>query len=616
MPVNQGHTMKFKLLTLTLAMGLGGCVTMVEEDVEDTVAKSKAAVVNGVRPLNTTSKNVSGTASNAEDLAARQRQPWTARRATKPWYGAQTIQVQSDQQLPPIFQEPYSFSFDDKARGGVVPLDVVVERVSKLTNIPIRIKADVYSAPPIQRPAPLDRPPMPQAQPFASSVNSNPTQIPIPGTPVNRPGAADQTIPAPQLIDGVNQPTVNEGTVQAAAISVTDLNAVDMRWKAKDITSFLNYITDRLGLSWAYRDGVVYIERFVTESFELAVFQSSQSYNMTLNGTSGGSAGGGATSGGSSSAFDVQENGKTDIIKGIVDTVKAMVAPVQGASITVSEGSGNMLVTAPKDILSRVRSLIKSEQESFTRQVLIQVDIYSVSTTENSERGINFSAAFQNLVNTLNLNLTTPSTLVSANAASLGIVSTGTPSNTIAGGVLDSRNVIAALSQKGVSVQHRPISMIAMNRQWARKTSLRSTGFLSETTPAVSTVGGSGTPGLKTSTVTTGDRFIIQPAILDSGSVILKFGVSLTDLISLFDVTTGQGATLQRVQTPEIAGTDDQSSVKLKAGEVMMLTGVSRLRGGNNSRRLVDGAPLITGGSNTANTTREDFIIFVRPVIL
>lgn len=602
-------TMIFKLIALAAISALAGCVSMVEEKIVAESEKTAAILKNSVSPLQVT--NAAGNAVAADARSAQQRQPWVARRATKPWYGAQSVQVQSDEQLPPIFQETYTFSFDDRARNGIVPLDVVVERISKLTNIPIRIKADVYTAP---------QTPKPPSQPsgaggptgFASSVNSNPLFIPTPGTPVTRPGATDNTIPAPLPINGVNQNTVSVESVQAAAMSVTDLYAVDMRWKAKDITSFLNYITDRLGLSWSYRDGVVYIERFVTESFEMAVFQSSQSYNMSLNGSSGGSAGGGATTGGSSAAFDVQESGKTDIVKGIVDTVKAMVSPIQGSSVTISEGSGNMLVTAPKDVLTRVRTLIRSEQESFTRQVLIQIDIYSVTSTDNSERGISFNAAFQNLANSLNLNLNTATTLVGANAASLGIVSTSSPNS----GVLDARNVIAALSQTGVAVQHRPISMIALNRQWARKTSLRSTGYLSETTPAVSSVGGSGTPGLKTASVTTGDRFIIQPAILSNSEVILKFGVSLTDLISLFDVTTGQGATLQRVQTPEVAGTDDQSSVKLKAGEVMMLTGVSRLRGSTNNRRLADGAPLLLGGSSTGSSTREDFIIFVRPVIL
>ena len=180
----------------------------------------------------------------------------------------------------------------------------------------------------------------------------------------------------------------------------------------------------------------------------------------------------------------------------------------------------------------------------------------------------------------------------------------------------DSSLMIQALHQDGVTVQHQPLNLIALNRQWARKTNLRQTGYLSETTPSTVAGAGSGAPGLKTSTITTGDRFIVLPAILDNGGVLLKFGVSLTSLIGLFDVTAGSGATLQRVQTPEVSGTDDQSTVMLRAGEVMVLTGLSRVKSLYDGRSLGEYMPTLLGGSNKASQTREDFVIFVRPVIL
>ncbi len=171
-------------------------------------------------------------------------------------------------------------------------------------------------------------------------------------------------------------------------------------------------------------------------------------------------------------------------------------------------------------------------------------------------------------------------------------------------------------SMSGLVVAHRDGRLRHVNRQWARKTNLRQTGYLSETTPSTVSGAGSGAPGLKTSTITTGDRFLVQPAILDNGSVMLKFGVSLTNLLGLFDVTAGSGATFQRVQTPEVSGTDDQATVMLRAGEVMVLTGMARRKANSDGRSLGESIPRLLGGSLKASDVREDFIIFVRPVIL
>lgn len=161
-------------------------------------------------------------------------------------------------------------------------------------------------------------------------------------------------------------------------------------------------------------------------------------------------------------------------------------------------------------------------------------------------------------------------------------------------------------------MQYRPVSLIAMNRQWARSTSLKVTGYVSETTPSTSSNAGSGAPGLKTASVTTGDKFLVQPAIMEDGTIILKFGISLTDLLGLFNVSAGSGDSLQTVQTPETSGTDDQGSIRLRPGEAMIITGLSRQVANQDQNKIAEPLPLILGGSQKRSYQREDFLIIVR----
>ena len=139
---------------------------------------------------------------------------------------------------------------------------------------------------------------------------------------------------------------------------------------------------------------------------------------------------------------------------------------------------------------------------------------------------------------------------------------------------------------------------------------------MSATIPGAASTTGVGAPGLVTSTVTTGDRFLAQPFILDNNTVVLKFGIGLSSLVNLVNFTSGTGTSQQTVQTPETTAINDQSTVALKAGQILVITGLSRTISSDDRRTLTDDAPVGLGGSKTQSRMREDFVIFVRPTIL
>ena len=176
--------------------------------------------------------------------------------------------------------------------------------------------------------------------------------------------------------------------------------------------------------------------------------------------------------------------------------------------------------------------------------------------------------------------------------------------------------MLQLLNQYGTSTQHRPVSLLTLNRQWARKASLASKAYISETVPGAASTLGAGAPGLKPATVTTGDRYLAQPFIMDNHTVVLKFGIGLSSLVQLATFESGSGATLQRVETPEITSLIDQSTVALKAGQLLVITGLSRVISNDDTRKLDEDAPLLAGGSRKMQRQREDFVIFVRPTIL
>lgn len=538
-----------------------------------------------------------GSQADADRRASDQAARPVLRHARKPWIGSISVPMGSGERLPSIFTEPVKFNFDDAATGGKVSLRTMADRITAVTGVPVRLKADV-SMP--------GNAPSRAAAPLPLAIPGLPG---LPASPVRLAGAGD---------------TVSLPSTARAAPPDTSVNAVAMRWSGS-LEGYLDLITDQLSLSWEYRDGVVVIERLRTEFFEVAALESETDYHLGLSGADQANAsssgnGGGGTNSTASSSNEVNEHGKSNVIASVLAAITQIIKDVPGSSVVRSDGSGRIAVTTSKENLSKVRDFMRVENESLLRQAQVQFDVYSVTRNESDERGIEWNAVLSALGGAYTGSFGSPTTLASATAATIGFsiltpAQSGVTNHTTAhfGG---SDALLKLLSEYGVSTQHREVSLLALNRTWDRKSSLGGRAYVSATIPGAASTTGVGAPGLVTSTVTTGDRYLAQPFILDNNTVVLKFGIGLSSLVDLVNFTSGTGTSQQTVQTPETTAINDQSTVALKAGQILVITGLSRTVSSDDRRTLTPGAPIGLGGSKTQSRLREDFVIFVRPTIL
>ena len=552
------------------------------------------ASLHGERTLAQQGVGAAGSQVDADRRAAQQAAAPVLRRARSAWVGSVSVPMGSGERLPSIFTEPVRLNFDDAATGGKVSLRIMADRITAVTGVPVRLKPDVFGAGDAAS----------HAAPAATHA-----PMPLPTLPSRAQSGGDGTAAAPVPFVPSREPS---GT------------AVTMRWSGS-LQGYLDQVTDQLSLSWEYRDGVVVIERLRTEFFEIAALESETDYHLGLSGadqanaTSSGN-GGGGTNSTASSSNEVSEHGKSNVIGSILAAIGQIIKDVPGSSAVRSDGSGRIAVTTTKETLSKVRDFVRAENESLLRQAQVQFDVYSVTRNESDERGIEWNAVLSALGGAYTGSFGSPTTLASATAANIGF-SILTPAQS---GVTTyatahfggSSAMLKLLSEYGVSTQHREVSLLALNRTWDRKSSLGGRAYVSATIPGAASTTGVGAPGLVTSTVTTGDRYLAQPFILDNNTVVLKFGIGLSSLVNLVNFTSGTGTSQQTVQTPETTAINDQSTVALKAGQILVITGLSRTVSGDNRRTLTDDAPVGLGGSKTQSRMREDFVIFVRPTIL
>lgn len=593
---------------------LGGCATQWPSSrlaADEIPAETEAASVQNGRPLALQAgPTAMGSRTDADRRAETQSNRAVLRHSQASWVTSISVPRGAGERLPSVFVEPVNLNFDDTASGGAVSLRTMADRITAVTGVPVRLQQDVFSSA--------------ESLPHGVAPGSPISMVPLPGPGMGLGGSGQS--PSPPPLPGLSLPDGGAPSLPASTSRhETSIHAIPMRWSGS-LEAYFNMVTDRLGLTWEYRDGVAIIERFRTEYFEIASLDGEVAYKLGSSGndqasaSNASAAAGGGTTSSATTSSDVSERGRSNVASSVLATIQQIVKDVAGSSVVRSEGSGRFAVTSTREALMRVRDFVRAENESLLRQAQVQFDIYSVTRNVSDERGIDWEAVLSALGGAYVGTVGSPTTLTGSMAGNVGFTiltpsqsGVHNPVTTHFGG---SSAILKMLNEYGVSSQHREVSLLALNRTWDRKSSLGSRAYVSSTVPGPSSTTGVGAPGLVTSTVTTGDRYLAQPYVLDNDTVLLKFGIGLSSLVDIANFTSGTGTAAQTVQTPETTAIDDQATVALKAGQILVITGLSRIVSSDDRRALWDQAPIALGGSKSQARMREEFVIFVRPTIL
>lgn len=551
-----------------------GCSTGLNQQIDR--AMTDAPLGTLPQSLNASEQSYGG-ASRIAGRGAELKRTQLVRHVSSPWIGGIQTVSKTEDKLPGVFSENFVLDFGtDK-----VSLGVVAARLTRLTNIPVRVRLDS------------------KADKDAGGAGAGAVRASSLPTPLLRPGAA-----LPVGFAG------GAGVPSSAVSSESEItvDAVNMKWNGR-LRDFLDHLTNTLSLSWEYKDGAVVLMRLVTETYEVAAFPGEQKFNLSTGGGGGGKAAGegGGTSMTNQSTITVAQQGSMDVRQTVLKTVQELISKVPGSSATWADGSGRMVVVTSKEAQSAVRDFLRKENKMLRTMVNVTFDLYSVKTKDADEKGVNWTSVFQSLNSKYGMTFSSPGLLTGASVGVLGNSAVWGNNTTT------TSSMLALLSQYGETSQHRPVSITTLNGMWDTKSRLSTDGYLKETVPGVaSSSGAAGAPGLKTDTITTGDQFAVVPYVQQDNSVILKYSISLSDLLGLFDVSTGSGATLQKVQTPRTEAVNASSTIALSPGETAVITGLSRTVAKRDDSRLANELPILAGGSRKLEFQREHFLILVR----
>lgn len=350
------------------------------------------------------------------------------------------------------------------------------------------------------------------------------------------------------------------------------------------LSKILDQIASTFDVEWTYENNRVMFRAFVTQQYQISALPTSTSASSSI---------GGSASGGSSSMTTATTSG-SDVWSDVRTAITGLVG--QGGNISLSPSTGMVTVTARSADQARVANYIKDLNGIVGQQVSFDVNVLTVTLTEESEQGIDLNAIFGGGLGGEGSSRVGGE----AGAVNFGIVR----------GDFRLDAVVRALSNQGrVSVTTRAAANTSNNRITPVN--------ITDTTSYVS--GLECDSGTDTSaricrpeidTIETGFQIQLMPRILNNREIAVNFALRLSELTAL-ETAPGDG----QQQLPRISETSMEQQPVVGNGQTFVLAGFERTRAEVNSSGF-DRRAYGVGGSVGNESSRVATVILITPRIL
>jgi type IVB pilus formation R64 PilN family outer membrane protein len=359
---------------------------------------------------------------------------------------------------------------------------------------------------------------------------------------------------------------------------------------------------------WKYDESTHGVRFFLTETrvFEVDALPgntkiSSVITNAGSSGSAGGTSGGIASTGTSSMTSTLDAT--MDAYKAIEAGVKSVLKQSGGAassvsSVSVDPSSGQVIVTATPPELDAVARYIQTINRQMSRNVLIDVHVYSITLNNSQSAGLNLSGALSGFLGGAagSLKLAAGGAAAVANGGNIA-------ANIISGNV--SGNAIAqALNSQGKVSLVTSGSVIALNGQPAPLQVSTQNGYLAASTTTNTPNVGSST-SLTPGSVISGFSGTFLP-LVRGDKILMEYALNLTQNLG-FLTQSSNGST---IQVPNTASQTTSNRVSIHSGDTVVLTGFDQI--GHQTNGQVD----VGDASSSASKTRTALVITMHVVNL
>ena len=432
-----------------------------------------------------------------------------------------------------------------------------------------------------------------------ASIISNQTGLPVriatdasPASSGGRPGPASATL--------------------SSAASNASNSGMPVSYEGS-LSGLLDQVSGYFGVNWRFDGSSINFSRFETRIFMIEALPGTQTSKDAMKEATQQSSSNGSGSSGASSNNDISQTSEMAIELKVWDELGQTVNAILGGvgSAVVSPSSGAITVTTTPETMRSVARYIEQENRRLSKQIAINVEVYSINLSDGTDFNVAFNTALKKLA-TFGANVTSasgPTTITGGGSLNMAILN---PDKT--GQITD---VLTALSSVGDATRVAQFPLTTLNNRTVSRRIGHDRAYVASATNTTST----STSGTSSSTITPGmiqEGFSLQvtPRLLDDGRVMLQYSFSLVDIVKIRDFTSGAGDSAVSVQLPETANRVFIQQSLLKSGSTLVIGGYDDEQVSQASTGFGNAFNYLLGGGVSNLTSHAMLFIAITPQVI
>ena len=375
-----------------------------------------------------------------------------------------------------------------------------------------------------------------------------------------------------------------------------------------NLEGLLDYVAGQADISWRWDGGRVHLFRYETKMFRVSALAGTTQVSTKLDTTasSTGSSEGSASSGDSGQTTTIESS--FDLWTDIEASIKSLMS--SSGTINISSSAAMITVRDTPRVLAQVEAQVRELNRIYSRQVQLQVEVYSVERSASDSVGVDWNIAWQEAAGRYGLEFGSSGLGTDSSSPSPGF-----GANVSQGPFAGSGVMFQALSSLGKTSLLTSGTVSSLNGQAVPLNVSREQAYLqSYSTTLASGVGTQATTTLTPGVVTEGFSMNFIPRIMEDNQVMLRYSIDLssTDAIDTFEAPDGNSA----IQLPRRSVRNFMQNVNVRSGQTLVLTGFQQASGTSDGSGPFSPSAWILGGKKTATAGTRTIVIVVTPYVV
>ena len=371
------------------------------------------------------------------------------------------------------------------------------------------------------------------------------------------------------------------------------------------LASMLDVIAGKLNINWKWVGNKVEFYALDTVTYNVVALPGTTDTTATITATSttGSSTGGEAESGAGSTGNSGNTTSLTtssDVWAELQETLDNVVS--ENGNVNYIPSAGKVTVTDTPNKLRVAQRIIDDFNETFSKQVIVNVEVLSVALNESDDYGASLDAIVNQLDGRFNVSYGAQGP---QNGNILSIILNDSDSR-----YDGSQAIISALSTIGDTSMVTNASLMTLNGQPVPLQVTREVAYAASTSTSLNE--NTSQTEIEPGIVQEGFTINMTPRITNSKQVLLQYSLDLSEIVEI--QTFGPPESQIQLPTRNVRNFLQRSS--LRSGETLMLAGFKQLSSSQDKQGTLSPRFWPFGGSKNVENANTQLVVLITPYVV